>query len=1217
MLKVHVEIREVFMRKQKRWVGVVALTAVTVAALFGGIGLRKSFAPIPAAELSVEGYSELGIREASQIVDNKGNVTGYRVVAETKGFAEEPIVLAVTFNNTADTITAVEVVSHQETEGYGSKIMDDSFLKQFIGVELPVYLEGKKSQVTAVPTKAPAPTNVPSRPSASGLQDGIYVERALEPENGYTSEVVLTVEGGAITKVVWDAYDENGSKKSVLSETGEYVMTPDGPTWAEQAKALAAYVIEHQGIDGLTVDENGKTDAVSGVSISIGEFIGQVTTCLTRAAQAIEAKPETALGDGIFTVRSEEADNGYYNEVSLTVTSGRISSLVWDAIDEAGNRKSVLSETGEYTMTPDGPTWADQAKAIATYVIEHQGLESLSLNEEGKTDAVATVSISVGGFAVQVENCLKQAAEAVSKLQDGVYVERASEAANGYISEVVLTVRNGVISEVVWDAYDENGSKKSVLSENGEYVMTPDGPTWADQAKALAAYVIEHQGTDGLTIDENGKTDAVSGVSISIGEFIEQVTTCLTRADQAKDVKPETQLGDGIYQVRSEEPENGYYSEVSLTVAQGRITSVIWDQVDENGNRKSVLSETGEYVMTPNGPTWAKQAEAIATYVLEHQGISGLTLNEEGKTDAVAMVSISVGDFVSQVEECLKQAASEAGRLQNGLYVERAAEAQNGYYSEVTLAVEDGKISSVIWECYDEEGKKKSVLAKNGEYVMTEDGLTWDQQAEALAAYVLENQGVSGLSLNEEGKTDAVSGVSISISEFVTQVSAALSRAEGAKTARPEQVLTDGIYQATAKEPHNGYTSQVTLAVRNGRISEVVWDAFDADGNSKRLLADQGEYVMTPDGSNWREQADVIATYAIERQGIHTLTLNEEGKTDAVATVSISVNEFTALVEECLSSAEQTKGGTDSPLQDGIYVERAAQAENGYTSQFTMVVEGGVITKVTWDAVDDAGNGKAGLSREGRYVMTDNGMLWADQAEALAAYLIEHQGLEGLNFDENGKTDAVSGVSISIQDFVGQAEACLTRAAAAKTALPNVTLSDGTYTAQSEQPDNSGYTSKVTLTVTGGRISQVLWDCVDAQGNTKRVLSEQGEYVMTEHGPIWAEQANALATYVIEKQGMTGLTTDENGKTDAIATVSISIGEFVAQVEDCLKQAAGGSGVVVADPTSTPSVTETPEPVVPEEGTKVDGISGASYSSRGFVNGINNAYKYICSVLEK
>ena len=49
-------------------------------------------------------------------------------------------------------------------------------------------------------------------------------------------------------------------------------MTDDGLTWKEQADALANYVLANQSIEGLTIDENGKTDVVAGVSISIAIY---------------------------------------------------------------------------------------------------------------------------------------------------------------------------------------------------------------------------------------------------------------------------------------------------------------------------------------------------------------------------------------------------------------------------------------------------------------------------------------------------------------------------------------------------------------------------------------------------------------------------------------------------------------------------------------------------------------------------------------------------------------------------------------------------------------------------------------------------------------------------------------------------------------------------------------------------------------------------------
>ena len=78
----------------------------------------------------------------------------------------------------------------------------------------------------------------------------------------------------------------------------------------------------------------------------------------------------------------------------------------------------------------------------------------------------------------------------------------------------------------------------------------------------------------------------------------------------------------------------------------------------------------------------------------------------------------------------------------------------------------------------------------------------------------------------------------------------------------------------------------------------------------------------------------------------------------------------------------------------------------------------------------------------------------------------------------------------------------------------------------------------------------------DADGNSKKQLAIDGQYVMTEDGANWAEQSDALAQFVIDHQSLDGLTTDENGKTDAVASVSINVTPFIEAVTDCMNQAA-------------------------------------------------------------
>jgi major membrane immunogen (membrane-anchored lipoprotein) len=116
-------------------------------------------------------------------------------------------------------------------------------------------------------------------------------------------------------------------------------------------------------------------------------------------------------------------------------------------------------------------------------------------------------------------------------------------------------------------------------------------------------------------------------------------------------------------------------------------------------------------------------------------------------------------------------------------------------------------------------------------------------------------------------------------------------------------------------------------------------------------------------------------------------------------------------------------------------------------------------------------------------------------------------------------------------------------------------LKDGTYKAEEKDFDKSGYKGFVTMEVKGGKITIVTWDASDKDGNNKSKLSKDGKYVMTEKGAKWHEQAQALATNVIQNQSVDKITINQSGKTDAVASVSISVGGFINLVKDCMQQA--------------------------------------------------------------
>ena len=113
-------------------------------------------------------------------------------------------------------------------------------------------------------------------------------------------------------------------------------------------------------------------------------------------------------------------------------------------------------------------------------------------------------------------------------------------------------------------------------------------------------------------------------------------------------------------------------------------------------------------------------------------------------------------------------------------------------------------------------------------------------------------------------------------------------------------------------------------------------------------------------------------------------------------------------------------------------------------------------------------------------------------------------------------------------------------------------MPDGEYRYQDHEDDGSGFFNEIQVTVEQGRITALSWDSVDKDGIGKRQLSIDGQYRMTEDGPLWYEQADTLARYVIENQSVEGLSDSEGYATDAVSSVSINISGFINALKTCL-----------------------------------------------------------------
>ena len=95
----------------------------------------------------------------------------------------------------------------------------------------------------------------------------------------------------------------------------------------------------------------------------------------------------------------------------------------------------------------------------------------------------------------------------------------------------------------------------------------------------------------------------------------------------------------------------------TVTFKDGNPEDVEIDVKLEDGSTKREAVEAGTYVMANESATWTEQIESLQKFIIENNfDLSKITLSdEEGHTDAVSGVTIKVNEYVSGVEEALKQ----------------------------------------------------------------------------------------------------------------------------------------------------------------------------------------------------------------------------------------------------------------------------------------------------------------------------------------------------------------------------------------------------------------------------------------------------------------------------------------------------------------------------------------------------------------------------------
>ncbi len=243
------------------------------------------------------------------------------------------------------------------------------------------------------------------------LEDGVYYVSGEVAPNGWQPYLEFTVKDGKVTEADYDAYnmyDGDSRTKSQRGLDGDYVLAGEGKSIAEQLELIEKFIVDGNDITEVKFDADGKTDAVSGATISFD-------SAKTLFEQALKDGPVGTAGsleDGFYFGQAEVDDKGNTDQVTYIVYNGTIVSADFNSAvpqeDDKVSYKSVLSKNGEYNLADSAVAPMHEQLATLNAELVKNDAFSVELNDEGKTDAISGATVSVDGYVAAFENAVKK-----------------------------------------------------------------------------------------------------------------------------------------------------------------------------------------------------------------------------------------------------------------------------------------------------------------------------------------------------------------------------------------------------------------------------------------------------------------------------------------------------------------------------------------------------------------------------------------------------------------------------------------------------------------------------------------------------------------------------------------------------------------------------------------------------------------------------------------
>lgn len=280
--------------------------------------------------------------------------------------------------------------------------------------------------------------------------------------------------------------------------------------------------------------------------------------------------------------------------------------------------------------------------ALATLVLAACGSDKKADDTKKSAESSAVEKSSDSSEAVAEK-------EAGGDLKDGTYKLEEKNEANGYRAVFEMTVKDGKITESKYDNINADGKSKKDDADYEKSMKEKSGVGPAEYIKELNASLVKAQSASGVEV--------VTGATNSSQSF-QNYAQQLIQAAQAGDTKTieidnGADLKDGTYSLKEKNNSNGYHTQFSIVVKDGKITESKYDNVNDEGKSKA---DDADYNKNMKDKAGIGPKEYIATFNEEFVK----AMNDEkpgvGNMDVVTGATHSFHSFVIYAEQLINAA---------------------------------------------------------------------------------------------------------------------------------------------------------------------------------------------------------------------------------------------------------------------------------------------------------------------------------------------------------------------------------------------------------------------------------------------------------------------------------------------------------------------------------------------------------------------------------